>query len=139
MRTVDGRSTARSRTAISRASARLRVRNKAPRDRVLAMGCCAAAAYSFRPRRAAAKTLGRSGHREAAGLVRGVAPEALERVELARLFLKDVEDDVAVVHQNPARRDQAFDRERGTERFGDRVGDRAGLTVGACGREDEVV
>src|SRR5690349_3563092 len=76
---------------------------------------------------------------EDARLVRRVAPEALERVELARLLLEDVEHDVAVIHQDPVRALHALDRLRGAELLGDGVGDGAGLPVRSGGGQDEVV
>jgi hypothetical protein len=67
--------------------------------------------------------------REDPGLVRRVSPEPLERVELPGLLLEDVEDHVAVVHEDPVRALQALGRERGAELLGDRVGDRPRLPV----------
>ena len=101
------------------------------------MGCCGAAAR-LRPRRAAARRPPKEDG-EATRLILGVAPETLERVEAPRLLLEDVEDDVAVVHQDPARRLEPLDGERRAELLGDRVGDGAGLAVGAGRREHEVV
>src|SRR3954454_252160 len=75
---------------------------------------------------------------------RHVAPQLLEPVELAHLGDEDVDDDVEVVHEDPARLAGALDAARELavvllEALADRVVDRLGLTVGVARADDEEV
>src|SRR3954449_11599226 len=75
---------------------------------------------------------------------RDVAPQLLEAVELAHLGDEDVDDDVEVVHQDPARLAGALDTARQLavvllEALVDRVVDRLGLAVGVARADDEEV
>ena len=74
-----------------------------------------------------------------------LAPQALERVELAHLGHEDVDDDVEVVHQHPLRLRQRPRRGAGGSPCSslqpsvDRVVDRLDLAVGAARADHEVV
>src|SRR3954468_5053487 len=78
------------------------------------------------------------------GALRGLAPELLEPVEVARLRREDVDDDVEVVHEDPARLADALDAARQQalvllEAQVDAVVDGLRLTVGRAGDDDEEV
>ena len=74
----------------------------------------------------------------------GVAPQALEPVELPSVFDEDVNDEVDVVHQNPFAGAQSLDV-RGTalqlpaQALLDRPGDRDDLPIRVAVANDEVV
>src|SRR5215217_6969669 len=75
---------------------------------------------------------------------RGLAPELLEPVELARVRREDVDDDVEVVHQDPARLREALDAARQQavlllEALMDAVVDGLRLAVGVARADDEEV
>ncbi len=86
----------------------------------------------------------RSGRLLADGALRGLAPELLEAVEVARLRREDVHHDVEVVKEDPARLAQALDPSGEQvvlllEALVDPVVDRLGLTVGVARADDELV
>ena len=73
----------------------------------------------------------------------GIAPQPLERVELARLRREDVDDEVEVVHQDPLGAVVALDVRRphlrGAQRLLDGVGDRLHLPRVLSGAQHEEV
>src|SRR3954452_6708212 len=78
------------------------------------------------------------------GALGRLAPELLEAVEVARLRGEDVDDDVEVVHEDPARLGDALDAARKQavvflQALVDAVVDRLRLAVRVAGADDEVV
>src|SRR5437763_1820750 len=81
---------------------------------------------------------------EVAGHVRRVAPQAFQPVEAAAVFGEDVEDEIAVVEEDPAARRAAFDQQRldrvvGAQLLLHAVGDGLRLPLGHGRADDEVI
>src|SRR3954453_281094 len=72
-----------------------------------------------------------------------LAPELLEPVVVARIGGEDVDDDVEVVHEDPARLVEPLDAPReqpvALHPLVDAVVDRLGLALGVAGADDEEV
>ncbi len=86
---------------------------------------------------------GRGSRPKRGGHIRGVTPEALEGIEPAGLFLKDVDDQVAIVEQHPLGAVVALDVQRAhllaAQPLLHRVGDRLHLALAGAAADQEVV